>query len=495
MTRRTAVRVFFALALSFVLLERVYAGGTAVQVVYGDHRTENLTLGLQAAVDYAVSNRAAELRISGSWVLSNGPDIAGLSVAGATNLTLSGGWNAAFTAQGGPSVLDGAGRVCHVVRLEDCSGLTLTNFRITGGNARGASPERNGGGIYAENVDGSLIVCSVSGNTAAYYGGGIYLSNSISNAVRGKISGNTAGKRGGGVCIAGCEAIALCANVSGNTVKEEGGEEGGGGVCIFYSRECTVTGAIANNSGTGLQLEHSSANIVDAMILSNFTACEGGGIYFIYANDNLIYGKISGNRTTGSGGGISLYSCLRITIDAEISDNSARWAGGVGTGYCGWIVIRGIVTNNTASENGGGLSLFSENDTISCLVAGNTAERDGGGIYFGLCHNMNVTGTVTGNRAGRNGGGITSFGSYANVSGTVSKNRAGEMGGGLLGFHSSGNYETAAFSGNTAGGKGAGACVSEYGSDENVFSDSARANGVEICPDSAFPADYFEDDD
>jgi hypothetical protein len=190
---------------------------------------------------------------------------------------LSGGWDAAFTAQSGMSTLDGQG-VRRGLSVFGGSG-TVESFIIQNGTLF-----NTGGGIYNSGTltltksivrgnaadfgagisnAGTLTLNNsiVSGNTAATFGGGI-LNNGPLTLNNSTVSGNMSIEfGGGGIANSGGVLILNNSTVSGNSTPDNGGGilNAGGPVGTVTLNYTTVSnnsadqlgGGIANFNGTG----------------------------------------------------------------------------------------------------------------------------------------------------------------------------------------------------------------------------------------------------
>lgn len=286
---------------------------------------------LDKALTLAAVSNASYLLVSGSYdlVTNTASSNAGWLMLHKSNITVSGGWNTAFTFQDGVSVLNGH-MVCMVaVDIRFSSGLTITNFVITGAS----NSSYIGGGISLWLSSSNMIECIVS-NNAASYGGGIGLIESSNNSIKGEISGNSARQQGGGIGIMSGSCNTLSAAVSGNT-----SEQLGGGISII-----------------------SANNIIAGTVSDNTSLMYGGGIA-ILGISNTITSTVSGNEAGQYGGGIAVMGGYYNTVSAAINDNTAGQ-------YGGGVVIAG--DNNTVTASS--VIQYNRCDT------GNTGTYYGGGI-------------------------------------------------------------------------------------------------------------------
>ena len=249
----------------------------------------------------------------------------------------------------------------------------LDGFTIRGGNADGASPHCDGGGIYNAYCSPTIARCTISANAASSNGGGVFNYESAPGVADCALSGNAA-DWGGAVANHAHSAPALtgCA-LSGNKAS------GGGGVLN----------------------DASSPSVIDCTISGN-SAANGGGMANYYASSPIITRcTLSGNSAVSGGGGILDHSSASTLIDCTLSDNTA--VGGAG------------MFNQASSPT-----------LTGCTLSGNSASADGGAVYNYLASSPELTNcTVSGNTAVANGGGILNWSSSpALIHCTISSNSA-----------------------------------------------------------------------
>jgi hypothetical protein len=193
-------------------------------------------------------------------------------------VTLTGGWNASFTTQGGVSTIDGQG----ARRGVQVSGavVTLQRFTIQNGNA-GVSAEGAGiavggpggaslgvglvldqstvrnsgptGGIWSDGGPLTITNSTVSGNSSndSGTGGGITAATGAPLTIRNStISGNSANSGGGGILVArlaGADVAQLSnVTITGNTAS---GGTGGGIAAEFGATVQMRNSIVAGNNG------------------------------------------------------------------------------------------------------------------------------------------------------------------------------------------------------------------------------------------------------
>lgn len=202
-----------------------------------------------------------------------------------------------------------------------------------------------------------------------------------------------------------------------NAASSGGGIYARGEVYLGYESETNkvgLTGGINSNYGTGGGIcmvglddsNHAQLKIYNAIITKNVSTM-GGGIYLKWADVEIDGAdtRITDNDCSGTtdprlGGGLYLsYNSTVTMLDGEISNNSAKYGGGVCVGYNydnsvtgngpdTFIMKGGVIKNNEASVRAGGVCITRPKDSSSKetftlqggVISGNTAPS-GGGIF------------------------------------------------------------------------------------------------------------------
>ncbi len=251
----------------------------------------------------------------------------------AQDVTLSGGWNQAFTVQSGVSTIDGEGSRAGIT-VEQGVTVTVERFVIQHGTGSSSYLWREGGGIHNK---GTLYLdhCTIRYNSNQYYGGGIY------NDSPGVMTIN-------------------CSSITHNTVMlPQGGGSGGG---------------IGNDGELILN---------DSIISNNTVNYQGGGIASTNHRITLNNSVVSHNAAGHIGGGICNYVTLTLN-DSTVHDNTAGQNGG-GIYQSSLLATLALnnstLAHNTADGNGGGIYLASGMLKLnSSTIYGNTAGQQGGGV-------------------------------------------------------------------------------------------------------------------
>jgi len=281
--------------------------------------------------------------------------------------TISGGWDASFTAQSGTSTIDGQGTRQDITVN---SGITaiVERFAVQNGYVGYYS---DGGGIHNSGTM-TLNNTTVSGNTASSYGGGIGNDGTLT-LNNSSVSGNTANGAGGGIYNLGTLTLNN-SSVSGNTANGAGG--GIYNVSTLTLNNSTISGNMANGAGGGIDNDFGTATLNNSTVSGNTANGAGGGIY----NGNtatLNNSTVSGNTANGAGGGIYIYTYGTLTLNnSTVSGNTAiDGGGGIYNYYLGTATLNNsTVTNNAVIIRGYGGGIGGNGALLrNSILAGNTA--------------------------------------------------------------------------------------------------------------------------
>lgn len=291
--------------------------------------------------------------------------------------------------------------------------LEVTGRASFFGNEATGAPSSAGGGLWIQNVSGTLDADFANGsilsNRAAGSGGGLFLSNSGSVSLRasgGSVSGNTAGASGGGVYLTGTGGSAGVLALDGVTVSGNIAQTTGGGLCL--------------GSGAGAL----DTTLDNCTIRENTAASSGGGVWSGGSSDTLLIrgGTVitQNSSEVGNGGGVYFNSdngLLTLSGDAKVTYNRADFResgfGGHGGGVC---VVPGRVeildqveiSHNSAGKFGGGLSAAEESFiTMSGgSIHDNRSSWEGGGVWNHISSQFTQTGGGIENNTAQIGGGL-----------------------------------------------------------------------------------------
>ncbi|MCD4669811.1 MAG: right-handed parallel beta-helix repeat-containing protein, partial [Actinomycetia bacterium] len=251
---------------------------------------------------------------------------------------------------------------CYHVFCHDRIGLdntaVLDGVTISGGNADGAWPHQNGGGMYNRVCSPELIDCEFTKNAATVQGGAICNYLKCSPEITGcSFSSNSSGEKGGAVYNHNgddCAPEFFKCTFSGNTSLHGGAmfnsEFDGSPLltitdCVFDSNSCGGLGGGIRNQQT--------SPIITNCIFSGNSSDDGGGGVFNYDNSNptLTNCTFTGNEATDGGAMLSSSNCTPVVINCTIVGNSADdGGGGLHSVYNSTTtVVNSILWDNTAT--------------------------------------------------------------------------------------------------------------------------------------------------
>jgi uncharacterized protein YcfL len=179
------------------------------------------------------------------------------------NLTLSGGWNAAFTSQIGASTIDGANTNNGLLVISGT--VTVENFIVE------KSTSFNGGAIYM--VAGSLTLkkSTLRNNDADSGGAGIFVDNGTVNVINSTISGNRANGAGGGIYAANNSSAAI--TIQNSTIAYNQASRGGGISRASGSYNLTNTILANNTSSISGPDCNGTLAVVSFSLIENMSGC------------------------------------------------------------------------------------------------------------------------------------------------------------------------------------------------------------------------------
>jgi len=187
------------------------------------------------------------------------------------SITLSGGWDSGFTAQGGLSIIDGQDSRRGI--RASATSVVIDHFQIQHGVDVFYAGYEDGGGIFVFNSDSVTLNNSiVTMNTATSSGGGIFNADTltINNST---ISDNTSGWDGGGIGIGSGAILVLNNTTVSNNVGNYGIYNGGGDVTINNSTISGNEGGIANGFFSQASIQNT---IIAGNTLNDGQDCFGG---------------------------------------------------------------------------------------------------------------------------------------------------------------------------------------------------------------------------
>ncbi|MDD5306844.1 MAG: right-handed parallel beta-helix repeat-containing protein [Deltaproteobacteria bacterium] len=283
----------------------------------------------------------------------------------------------------------GSNQVFHVVTGSDDA--ILDGFTITGGDARGNSPDTNGGGMYNVDVAPTVRNCRFVVNAASKgRGGGMY------NAMNGSVAG-----------VLTIESCVFEDNDNGGMVND------------------TVTGTIrgcvfTRNHGGGLAINGGKVTVENSLFISNYGV---GATNSFTESDSCRYKGcvFAGNSSPYAGAMLSVEPSTPVIEDCVFSGNfcTGQYSGGIENYDGGATVSRSIFSGNWTQGDGAayrlGYSAHVPSVTLTSNVfVGNVARGSGGAIWNTMRTVGIASSTFHGNEAYAQGGAV-----YSDDFGTV----------------------------------------------------------------------------
>jgi Zn-dependent metalloprotease len=299
------------------------------------------------------------------------------------SVTLSGGWNASFSAQTGKSTIDGQ-NARRPLLINNSNTVAINNFNFQ--NSFAQYPYFADGAIFVygqltlsdstiqNNQNRAIMLsgpstltlnnCIISNNVAqgSGHGGGIFTDSSNSQVIinNSTISNNSAlSDYGGGIFIASGSSLTVnTSEIKYNQAINGGGIENQGTATINSS---TIDHNTATASGGGIWgggiSNIGQLSILNSTISNNISRGFGGGI-FSDGQVNIANSTISGNigKTGGgfySGDGGSTLNNVTITQNAAVGADSLSLGGGVYMDQNNpfpFIISNSILAGNTGDD-------------------------------------------------------------------------------------------------------------------------------------------------
>ncbi|MBA4386348.1 MAG: hypothetical protein C0404_00095 [Verrucomicrobia bacterium] len=287
--------------------------------------------------------------------------------------------------------------------IEATNNVTVDGFVIRGGNANGAYPYCDGGGMHSWSSSPTVQNCVFSNNYASRHGGGVSFCAAAPVTRDCVFADNASAIYGGG----------MDNGLSTSTVER----------CVFIRNSSYRGGGMYNGT--------TPTSSVQRCVFSGNSAYSGGGMYNNSAPIVLKNNIFSGNLATYDGGGLrNAYSAI-IARDCVFVENSAAEFGG------------GILNNNCAPV------------IDNCAFSGNRTPKTGGAIYNVYSSPTISDCSFSGNYAGEAGGGVVNAMEAPIVVNSVFAGNVGKYGGGMANAESQPTIANCTFSGNTASFGGA----------------------------------------
>jgi hypothetical protein len=313
-------------------------------------------------------------------------------------LSVSGGWDSAYTSQSGTSTIDATGRSSpigsgEVLRLLDPGDeVTADRLTLTGGHGNG--------GAFGVVRNRLMITRSILTGNRGGSGGGIYNFGGTVSVTDSQITGNTASDNAGGVGnLGGGQLTMTRTTVSDNHVDIGRGE---GGAILNVGSATIANSTLTGNSGSegGAIRNGGPLTITDSLLSGNTASLTGGGIMAVGGGVTVVRSAITNNHAATEGGGYYAFGGVdpgHTLINTTISGNSADHGGGLWV-HGGTIALSSSsVTANTANV-GGGLYAEGTYSLRNALIASNSAANapDCAHISVSADGGYNLIGNTTG---------------------------------------------------------------------------------------------------
>lgn len=218
------------------------------------------------------------------------------------NLTLSGGWNADFSAQTGASTIDGANANNGILLISGT--VVVENFIVEN------STSSNSGAIYI--VNGNLTVqrSTLRNNVATNNGAGIFVDNGIVSIINSTISGNRATNGGGGIYASLKSGASV--TIQNSTIAYNQAATGGGIYRATNGTYVITNTIIANNTGTTASPDCSGTiDTANFNVIENTIGCtitNGGNNFYVdpqisstSSGTMLVYQPLAGSPVINTG--------------------------------------------------------------------------------------------------------------------------------------------------------------------------------------------------
>lgn len=275
------------------------------------------------------------------------------------------------------------------------SPAVLTNCQILNNSAWYIDDGHYGGGMYAENSDGSPVTmtdCTVLGNRAGWNGGGLKLCGGKITVTDCLVAENTTDSNGGGVYADdGDIRFVNC------TIRDNRTEGKGGGIYVddpTTLENCIIRDNHAVKAGGGVCVGYEKCTFIGGMLFDNTSDKAGDDLWQDTDEARSIY-STQGTRLNGDGN-----STARGTVlTAPIPGYYPAAPGTVNIPWYGWFVdgeedaARNIVNRYTNRDTGKLVSAANGNLDI---LAGDAKDVGIKAIWYGLllAYDANYPGTT-----------------------------------------------------------------------------------------------------
>ncbi len=198
-------------------------------------------------------------------------------------------------------------------------------------------------------------------------------------------------------------------------------------------RQCTFEGNYAEEAGGAIYYRHGHSQgashlmMDECMVVSNASRGDGGGLYMEDEGEATLSNcRIDGNWSGGDGGGALLGGCSVVFTGCSISQNKAKYGGGLYRSGGPAELVDCVLRENVASRSGGAILNRGTIHGVNCGFLSNKAAHGGVIVMSGSDAVATLSNCVlTGNAAGGTGGvALTEYAQVELLNCTVLGNRA-----------------------------------------------------------------------
>jgi len=310
----------------------------------------------------------------------------------------------------------------------------LDGFTVRDGNADGASPDDQGGGVLIDSGGSPTLVNCVIRSNSALYGAGLYAGYDSDPALTGcTFTENTAPgtswpQGGGGVYLyAGCSPTLTDCTFTDNTALL------GSGLAALFDCSPVLTGCVfeqnvgpAGAAGGGV---YAYANIDAVLTDCEFrdnSAVDGAGMYEAFGCDSTFTGCVFEGNTGPAGNigaGLENYSeCSPVLNDCLFLGNTALHGAAIASSWGSTPKATNCVfLGNAVTGDGGAVNNYQSTpiELTNCLFVANAAGTGGAVFNYAECDSVLTNCTLVENSAAWAGGGLYSYQSDPALANTI----------------------------------------------------------------------------
>ncbi|HMM99089.1 MAG TPA: choice-of-anchor Q domain-containing protein, partial [Anaerolineales bacterium] len=256
----------------------------------------------------------------------------------------------------------------------------LDGFTVKDGNANGAAPNNDGGGMYNTGGSPTLTNLIFSNNSAGDDGGGLFTYNSSPTLTNITFNNNSA-YYGGGMENENSSPTLTDVKFDNNNATY------GGGMFNWKNSSLTLINVTFNSNraarGGGIynQSISSSTTLNNIVFSGNIATDYGGGLFTYNSSPTLTNVTFSGNSATQGGGMLNLTNSAPTLINATFVNNHSTFGGGMYNQSSSPTLTNVTFSDNQAGGGGGGMYNFnSSSPTLTNVTFNSNGNSFGGGI-------------------------------------------------------------------------------------------------------------------